>query len=134
MKAEKIFSQALKTEFILFGLGAVVFFVYLLFTEPFSLFQSIIVTISSIWFLILIVGVFRSQLPTSLSSSLIVIGVLFTLGLALAVPQYLTIRQEGRLDVSNSIFLWLGVGLLLINLIFLGVWFVLTFLARSSSN
>ena len=134
MNAAKIFSQALKIELILFCLGAVVLFVYMLFTVPFSLIQSIIVAISSVWILILSVGVFRSQLTPSLSTSLIVIGVLLILGLALAVPQYLTMRHEGRLDISNLIFLWLGVGLSLLNLILLGGWFVLTFFRRSPSK
>ena len=134
MNAAKIFSQALKIELILFCLGAVVLCVYMLFTVPFSLIQSIIVAISSVWILILSVGVFRSQLTPSLSTSLIVIGVLLILGLALAVPQYLTMRHEGRLDISNLIFLWLGVGLSLLNLILLGGWFVLTFFRRSPSK
>jgi len=134
MNAAKIFSLVLKIEFILFCLGAVVFFVYMLFTVPFSLIQSLIVAISSVWILILTAGVFRSQVTPSLSASLIVIGILLVLGLALAVPQYFTIRQEGRLDISNSIFLWLGGGLSLLNLILLGGWLVLIFFRRFPSK
>ena len=133
MKAMKILSQALKVEFVLLILAAVWLFGFWLFTESFSFVQAMIVVATSIWIVTLVVRVFRSQKSLSPMSSLMVICVFFLLGLILATPQFLSLRQEGRLDLSNEISLLFGMGMLLINLILGGVWLFLKFFARSSS-